>query len=423
MLEFILDRLYARENCVVLEPRGGAKTTWGNTILLCWLTAMFPDLRIGLISNTATQALDFSRAVRFTIESNDKHREIFGDGVSKEKWRDMEWLYKGSKWHGSKDVTVYAAGTGGPIISKRFDILLCDDILDEENTVTPEAREKVETWFYRTLLPCLTPDGVVIVIGTRWAEEDLYEQLMTPVEEGGKGWKSKVVKALVEDDDGTLSSYWEEHWPLKRLLEKRVEVGTPMFMCSYQNDISGIMAGDVFQSRYFQWFRDLPPDRQYTVIMGVDLASSERERADYTARVTTARDQEGNYYVLSYYRDKREYGHAEFIRDGYNAYQSDLVVIESQQFQSTLIQEVMRDYPHIPVEGKKSDVDKTTRARAAAAKFEAHKVFLHESVRDSDFTRELLSFPKGHDDLIDALGFSMDLGNAGFMFGSLRRGT
>ena len=47
--------------------------------------------------------------------------------------------------------------------------------------------------------------------------------------------------------------------------------------------------------------------------MGVDLASSEKERADYTARVTTAEDDDGNFYVLSVVRDKRETHHAEFI--------------------------------------------------------------------------------------------------------------
>lgn len=421
MLQFVLDAIYDRQNSVILEPRGAAKTTWGNTILLAWLTSMYPDLRIGLISNTATQALDFSRAIRFTLESNDRHREIFGDCVSKEKWRDMEWLHRESKWHGSKDVTVYAAGTGGPIISKRFDLLICDDILDEENTATPEAREKVENWFYRTLLPCLTPDGVVVLIGTRWSEDDLYEQVAKPVEEGGKGWREKVVSAIQVDDEGNEVSYWEEHWPLQRLYEKRIELGTPMFMCAYQNDIRGIMAGDVFQKRFFQYFDELPRDKVYKWVMGVDLASSEKERADFTARVTTAADQEGNYYVMTYYRDKREYGHAEFIRDGYNAFQTDLVVTESQAFQSTLIQEVMRDYSYIPIEGKKSDVDKTTRARAVAAKYEAHRVFHHSSIKGSDFELELLSFPKGHDDLVDALGFSMDLGGGGFFFGSLQR--
>ena len=156
--------------------------------------------------------------------------------------------------------------------------------------------------------------------------------------------------------------------------------------------------------------------------MGVDLASSEKERADYTARVTSAEDDDGNFYVLSVARDKRETHHAEFVNDGWMAYPDmSLVICESQQFQSTLIQEVMRDYPRIPIEGKKSDVDKVTRARAVAAKYEAHRVFHRRTLQDSDFERELLSFPKGHDDMVDALGFSMDLGGGGFFFGSVRR--
>jgi predicted phage terminase large subunit-like protein len=422
MVTAINDAIAHRRNSVILEPRGGAKTTWGNTINLTKLIADNPDIRIGLISNTAKQANDFSRAIRWTLESNPRFHDVYGNLVSTSKWTDVEWLRKDSRWHGSKDVTLYAAGAGGAIISKRFDLILCDDILDEENCANIEQREKIENWFFKTLIPCLVPDGVVVVLGTRWAEEDLYERLTTPVDRGGKGWALLTRKALIETDDGDLESYWPEHWPVETLLQKKIELGTALFSCAYQNDISGLMAGNVFRKEYFQYFDMLDPDKRYTIRMGVDLASSEKERADFTARVTTAEDDEGNFYVLSVARDKRETHHAEFVADGFMAYpEMDLVICENQQFQSTLIQEVMRDYPRIPIEGKKSDVDKVTRGRAVAAKYEAHKIWHRRTLRDTDFERELLSFPKGHDDMVDALGFSMDLGGGGFVFGSLTR--
>lgn len=423
MLEFVLDCIYRRENGVGLEPRGAAKTTWCTTALLTWLVAEMPDLRIGLISNTAKQSNDFSRAIRWTLESNASFREIYGNCVSGTKWTDVEWLHRASKFHGSKDVTLYSAGAGGAIISKRFDIIFCDDILDEENTATPEAREKVKTWFLKTLLPCLVPDGVVVCLGTRWAEDDLYQELMRPVEDGGLGWRALVKAAIIEDKEtGQRKSYWPEHWPLWALDAKRVELGSALFSCAYQNDISGLMTGNVFQKKWFQYYSELPEGRSYTIRMGIDLASSERERADYTARGIIAEDQQGNFFVMSVYRDKRETGHASFINEGYLAYPGmGLVLCESQAFQSTLIQEVMRDYPRIPIEGKKQDNDKVTRARAVAAKYEAHKVWHHESLRDSDFEREQLSFPKGHDDMIDAEGLAMDMGGETFFFGSVRR--
>lgn len=124
MLQTVLESIYRRDNTLILEPRGAAKTTWANTTLITWLVSMYPDLRVGLISNTARQALDFSRAIRWTIEANPRYHDVFGHNQSPTKWTDMEWLHKDSKWHGSKDVTVYAAGAGGAIISKRFDIII-----------------------------------------------------------------------------------------------------------------------------------------------------------------------------------------------------------------------------------------------------------------------------------------------------------
>jgi hypothetical protein len=55
MIEIMLDAVAKAgtpeaENLVIEEPRGHAKTTWGDTIFLCWLIAQFPHLRIGLLS-------------------------------------------------------------------------------------------------------------------------------------------------------------------------------------------------------------------------------------------------------------------------------------------------------------------------------------------------------------------------------------
>ena len=440
MVEIILNAVSRagtseHENIVVLEPRGSAKSTWGNTITLSWLIAQFPHLRIGLMSKTSTHANGFSRAIRWTFEANPKHREIFGDGVSLAKWTDAEWLHKDSPWHGSKDVTVFAQGAGGQLASKRFDIILCDDILDEENTKTPEQREAVNTWFWKTLKPCLTPNGVIIVLGTRWAEDDIYQVLTDPEDKGGKGWKLILRKAIYEigdnenrppylTDDNIRQPLWPDLWPADRLDEERKDMGTALYSCAYMNDIRGLMEGNIFLKQNFQYYAALDPSKSWTVRIGVDLASSERQTADYTARCTTAEDGEGNYYVLAVYRDRRETGHAAFVNDGYMAYQNvSIVLVEKNAFQSTLVQEVLRDYPQIPIEGKPTDSDKVTRARAVAAKYEGHKVYHHISLKDSDFEQELLAFKPGasHDDMVDALGFSMDLAGGNFSFTSARR--
>jgi hypothetical protein len=64
----------------------------------------------------------------------------------------------------------------------------------------------------------------------------------------------------------------------------------------------------------------------------------------------------------------------------------------------------------LPVVGKKTDTDKRTRARAVAARYESHRVHHHRSLKGGELEAEMLGFPKGHDDLIDAVGLAMDLG-------------
>lgn len=430
LIEFVESCIRDTKNGVALLPRGSSKSTSVTTGWLSEFIAKNPHIRIGLISNTDTQAWAFSSAIRSVYESNERFYELYGNCVSKKKWTDAEWYHRESKWVDSKDRTLFARGVGGPIVSKRFDVVILDDILDEENTATAEQMEKTETWFWKTLKPCLTPKGVMIYIGTRWAEDDMADRLIRSTDDGGKGWRNLVIPALACDDEGELVydevgepiSYWPARWPVQKLLEEREDMGSALFGVAYMNDTRGLTKGNVFHKLAPEYYFTELPQGSYSIRMGVDLASSEKERADYTARVVTAEDDKGNFYVLSVYRDKRETHHAEFIKDGWDAYPNiDLVICENQQFQSTLIQEVLEDYPYIPIEGMPADRDKTLRARAVAAKYEGHKVYHHVSLKNSAFERELLSFPKGHDDMVDALGYSFDLTGAGFFFGSLNR--
>ena len=408
-----------KRRIVILEPRGHAKTTWGNNILLPWLISKNPNLRVGLISNTALQARGFSRGIKNVIEMNEYHHQVFGHNMGTHKWTDIEWIVKGSALHGTPYLNMYAQGAGGAIISKRFDLILCDDILDEENSATPEQREKIETWFWKTLKPCLAPGGAIVVLGTRWAEGDLYQSLIED-----KKWPSVVRGAIQYEPDDTdqlnPKALWPEVWPLPALEQERRDMGSAMFACSYLNDISGLMAGNIFRREWFKYFDplELSPG-QLTWKMGVDLASSERQRADYTSRVVIGEDEQRNVYVFSVVRDKIETGHRGFIGDGYNAFPAiSKIVVESNQFQGAFVKDLLAQ-TNWPVVGKKSEVDKVTRARAVAARYESGKVYHSKALAGTDFEIELLQFPKGHDDQIDALGLAMETGAGGAFFGAL----
>ena len=435
MLRSVLNALYNREDTLILMPAGAAKTTWGNTIFLSWLIALFKDIRVGLFSQTEEFAEAFSGAIMSTYEESDEFRELHGNLQGK-KWTKGAWIRKDSEVGKTKDFTVFAGGTGGQVASKRFDLLLLDDILGEDNTGTLAQIEKAKTWFDKSLFPRLVASGVCIAFGTRWAEGDLYQTLMTPKAEGGYGFKTIVHQALIPDKTAPQGyrSYWESVWPVARLLELRAR-NSASFDCTYQNDVSGTLSGDVFQRAWYQYYgtpggdpeTELPSlaGRGWIKRVGVDLATSIKERADWTARVSSAEDPDGNFYVMTTLRDKIAVGHPEFIVAGYEELPGiSLVVVEDNQFQSTVVQQVMRDYPQVPIIGRKTDTDKVSRAVALAEKYKAHKVWHHASLRDGDLEREQLAFKRtgaAHDDLIDGEGFSFELSGGSFFFGGFKK--
>lgn len=420
MVDFIRECRRDGVNGLVLEPRGFAKSTWGNTINNSHWIGHEPDIRLGLFSKSADHAAAFSRGIRWTLERNERFVEVFGALQSDTKWTDTEWIRKGSRWLGSQYSTLYSQGVGGQIVSKRFDVIFCDDILDQENTATAEQRVKVDDWFWQTLYPCLAPDGVAIVVGTRWAENDLYETLID------KGWRTLKRAAFVPGKRGKHESLWPDLWPMKKLLElqdAKTGMGPARFACAMLNDITGLMAGDVFQSRHFKYIDAMPTDRPLTLRMGVDLATSTRERADWTACVLSAEDDDGNYYVLDYDRVKIASGHDRWIYDRWKAYCEKwgyvgLVAIEAVQHQTTVVTDMFERYSEVPVHKQPADRDKRTRATAVANRYEAGKVYHLKELRESVFEVELTSFDRGHDDLVDSLGYSFQLSDrSSFVFG------
>ncbi len=438
---------YAERNQIdtlILMPRGAAKTTWGNTAKNSHKIALHRDIRTGLLAKTDTVAANMSRAVMSIYESNEEHRNLFGNLVHPKKWTQMEWLRSGSKWAvGGKDLSLFAAGTGGAIVSKRFDRLVADDILDAENTQNIDQHDKNRTWWDQTVDPCVMATGTRIVFGTRWAPEDLYFTLGQSIEEGGHGFRVVSIKALIEDPgddlfdeqrgewirkDG-LRSYWQEVWPLESLLKRRAR-NPSIFDLTMQSDIEGILKGDLFDKRDFvpygtatgDPYEELPDPENFTIRMGGDLASSLKQRADFTAAVTSAEEKgTGHFYVMKAERTKIAEDHATYFWNQFQRTQDiALVLIENQQFQSTVVQNILTMYPRMPVVGRKADTDKVTRARGWSEKVKQGKVHVHRSLLESSWMREVVGFPKGHDDFVDATGLSFDMTGTHFQFGSVR---
>jgi len=152
-----------------------------------------------------------------------------------------------------------------------------------------------------------------------------------------------------------------------------------------------------------------PPDvRSLTISIGVDLALSTKETADYTAAVVMGREKAGRLWVLDVQHIRAPFHQVmQFIQQMAEKWRPSLVSIEDVQFQSAVIQELLRT-TSLPVRGVKPDKDKLTRFQPLQARYE-QRLIHHAVGLPGSFEDELLSFPVGaHDDMVDALVYAFN---------------
>jgi phage terminase large subunit-like protein len=312
-----------------------------------------------------------------------------------------------------KDPSVEAIGIGQAITGGRFDLIVCDDILSDKNTLTPEMREKVESWFFGTLEPVLTPDGQFLVIGTCKHYEDLY----TKIAKLGTGFTVDIKPAILNEQ--TQQVLWAEEWSYKRLVAKREEfeaslghIGTLLFLREYQNQPVRL-EGEEFKLEWLRYYRagdgqkpdDLP---RYA---GVDPGIGKKDQASYTAICTIEVDTTNRkIYVVDFWRGKVSLGRLpQVIGELYETYGWRAVAIESVFWQAELAR-AMSNYglPVIPVDYKRQRIagDKVARLQELGIPFSQGQIWLPEThpLTSVFVQEEYVTFPEGtRTDLLDSL--------------------
>jgi hypothetical protein len=89
------------------------------------------------------------------------------------------------------------AGVGGAITGKGAKILIIDDpVKNSEQAFSTVYREKAKEWYKSTAFTRLEPDGAVIIIQTRWHEDDLSGWLLN---DSNEEWTIRDMPAISEE--------------------------------------------------------------------------------------------------------------------------------------------------------------------------------------------------------------------------------
>lgn len=175
------------DRLMICMPPGSAKSTYVSIYFPAWFLAQASNRAVVGASHTADLAESFSRRLMNVIRENS---DTLGFALSTESV---------SGWETSAGGLYRSVGVGGPVTGRRADLLIIDDpVKSRQQADSPVERDRVWSWFTADLLTRLRPGGKVVLVMTRWHEDDLAGRLLQAQPDR---WKLLNLPAIAGEND------------------------------------------------------------------------------------------------------------------------------------------------------------------------------------------------------------------------------
>ena len=403
---------------ITMPPRHGKSMTVTESFP-SWFIGRNPERRVIEVSYGSELAQRFGLNNRRKIE--EFGMEIFGIQVSSDNASKTNWGLVG--YSGG----MISAGIGGSITGQGADLLIIDDpIKNRKEAESLTYRDSIWSEWQDTLSSRLHPNGRVVVIMTRWHEDDLVGRLLAQSE----SWYLINLPAIAEEHDilgrEKNALLWPEHgFNDEWCKEKKAELGSRSWESLYQGHPRPAEGNLFRQSMFRKYARKencfIVNDKVYEkssckIFQTCDVAGSIKTSADYFVLGTFALCPNGELLVLDIFRERIEGpDQPTLIKRKYDEYRPAIIGVESANMGLTLYQLLRR--MGLPVIELKPDADKYTRAIPSAARYESGMVYHLENAHWlNDLEAELLAFPNGaHDDQVDVISYAVYMQSWGYL--------
>jgi len=414
--KLIIEKLEAVERgeikrlMIFMPPRSG-KSEIGSIQFPSWFIGKHPEKELIAASYSADLATDFGRKVRNLVNSNIFQNVFTGVTLAEDS-------KSAGRWNTNKGGSYIAAGIGGAITGRGADVLFIDDPhKNREEAESEVMRERIKEWYVSTAYTRLAPGGSIVIMMTRWHEDDLAGWLLSEQALGGEKWEVISFPAIAIEDEKFRklgSALWPERYDLEALNNIKKVLGTREWLCLYQQSPCDDINAEFKQLWFKKISRKEAEHKRDERYLTIDTAISEKDSADFTGWVENYVDAKNHWHISA---KRLRIDTAELIRylfDSYEINRWDRIGIEktvlSDAIMPFLKQEEDRRGKLLPLkelshQGKKKEL----RIRGLIPMYERGMIW-HIENECGDLEGEMLRFPKGkHDDLIDALAYQTQL--------------
>jgi len=396
---------------IAMPPRHG-KTLTVSKLFPAWYLGRNPAHRVMAVSYGQGLANKNSRFARNLIRSK-QYQDIFPHTKLAQGSRAVQsWDIEGSDGEGGME----ALGMGGPSAGKGSHVLVMDDLLkNRKQAESATYRNSIWDGIHDDLLTRLAPGGAVILMATRWHQDDPTGRFLK--QEPDK-WTVLNLPALAVENDALNreidEALWPERFGKEALLEKKASLGPYGWTSLYQQDPKP-SEGGIFKAKWFMPYVRVVPELVREVRFW-DLAMSEKTTADFTAGLRIGRGKDDHHYITDVARAQVELADLpKFIKDvmlsdGPSVHQG----FENKGYMTRAIQTLLKD-PQLAkfvIKGYAADTDKLTRALPFAARATLSLIHIADKPFALPLVEELKVFPNGeNDDQVDAASGAWEMIN------------
>jgi len=348
-----------------------------------------PHWEVIAASYNSDLANDFGRDVRDVVNSSESQR-LFPSLTLRQDSRAMD------RWHTVDGGAYRAVGVGTAATGRGADLFLIDDpIKDRAEADSETTRERVWSWYRSTAYTRLSPNGRIVLIQTRWHEDDLAGRLLEAQESGGDKWTVLDLPAI----DKAGAALWPERFDVERLERIKANIGPREWSALYQQRPQPDEGG-FFQREWFKTWTHRPAHMR---IYGTSDYAVTDGGGDYTVHRVWGVDGEGDIYRLDGWRGQTP-------ADVWIDRKLDLIAkwkpaawfgeagVIQKAVAPMLTRRMRERNVFCRIEWLPSIHDKPTRARGFQSRASMGRVWFE---KDADLA-EFLSFPAAkHDDEVD----------------------
>ena len=396
---------------ITFPPRHG-KSELTSRRFPAWLLGRDPYRHIMFGTYNQPFAEDFGRKVREIIKSP-AHQTVFPDCALATGSQASDRL---ATEDGGMAVFV---GRGGSATGRGADFLIIDDPLkDRAEAESDLVRKALWDWFNDTMSTRLMSDtGAIIIIMTRWHEDDLVGRLTDPNnpcynEDEAKNWKIINIPAIAGENDALGRKPGEALWPQRFGIDylRSFQARNPRgFSALYQQEPTP-RDGVHFKEDMFRFYRRDELPNGLRIYAASDHAVSTKQENDKTCLLIAGVDERSNIWLLdAWWKRARTDATVEAMLALMRKWRPIAWWAESGHITKSigpfLFKRMAEEKVFAYVKEQSASKDKLTRAQPIIGRMGMGMVMFpsHEPWTEAA-KQELMKFPGGrHDDFVDAL--------------------